>query len=522
MLFSLYLLGLFAGIGCGAVVYSRNRSREPFERWLIALAPPAALLCLAKLISQVLVAPHYHWNEVRLAPAYVVRLGLPLYRFLGGPVSGHVCGPGAALAYLPATWVGSPTTAVVLGAAIAATLSLGPVAWLLYRNDDGQKRERLLDLALLSLFVLFSLDNPALKQALFIIHADAPALGLAALACGIFLAAPLEKPQPHFAAAALLASLSVWSKQNLAPLFFAVPLFFLLARGRRLATTCTLFLILVGLLVSGVMLAAFGPFDALFFSMFYVPSHHPFRVTGVVGALGILWSTIAMAALPLFICLLPLVTAAYRLKESFSLREFVRRNDWSLFLLAGLCNIPTSFLGNVKFGGDVHTFSYVVYFVAIGALFALRQEIRRGRTASFRGPARFLALAALAFYISFLLTDTYKFYRQPPDILANPTQMAYDFAVAHPGEAYFPWNPAVGFLVDRKLYNCDWGVLDWDLAGTSLTYEEFRAGIPPHFRVVAYPPKVDSTIALDYLPEFREELALPGLPGFHIFKRPGD
>jgi hypothetical protein len=229
-----------------------------------------------------------------------------------------------------------------------------------------------------------------------------------------------------------------------------------------------------------------------------------------------------MAAVPLLVCLLPLVFASRRMKKSFRFREFVREHDWSLFLLVGTCNIPTSFLGNIKYGGDVNTFSFVVYFVSIGALLALRREIQQGRTEAFRVPAKFLALAALALSSLFLLTDTFKFYRQPPDIRANPTQMAYDYAVAHPGEAYFPWNPAVGFLTDRRLYNCDWGVLDWALAGKQLTSEEFRAGLPARFTFVAFPPTSDSDITLQYLNEFRVLTTVPELPGFQVFRRPGE
>jgi len=522
VIFALYLIALTSGIGGAVVIVARSPVRGRCKRSMMALAPLATLVCLAKLIALALLAPQYHWNEVRLAPAFSVHFGLPLYRILEGPVSGHVCGPVAALAYLPSTWVGSPTAAVVLGAVIAALFSLSPVLLLVSRKTGGQPRERWLELALFCLFVLFSVYNPALKQALYIIHADAPALGLAALACGLFLAAPAEKPRLYFTAAALLASLSVWSKQNLAPVFLAVPFYFLLARGRRAALTSMGYLAVAGLLVSGAMVAAFGPFDTLVFSMFSIPSHHPFRVTTFVGALGILWSTIALAALPLAVCLAPLLVAPPPLNERSRVREFVRSNDWSLFLLVGLANIPTSFLGDIKFGGDVHTFSYVVYFVAIGALLALRRQIGEAASGALQRPAGVLLLVSLAIAVPLLLQDTFAFYRQPSDVRANPSQQAFDYATAHPGTAYFPWNPITGFLTDHTLYNCDWGVLDWDLAGAPLTIEEFRAGIPPGFRFLAYPPRVDSTIALDYLPEFSEETTLAELPGFHIFKRPGD
>jgi hypothetical protein len=270
------------------------------------------------------------------------------------------------------------------------------------------------------------------------------------------------------------------------------------------------------------MVAGFGPFADLFFCMFYVPSHHPFRATGFIAVLKILLSLVTMGAIPLVICTLALLWAAHRLKREFSLREFIRRNDWTLFLLVGLCNIPTSVLGNIKYGGDVHNFSYLVYFVAIGALLVLRQEILRGRTKALRIPAMSLALAALVLYAAFLLPETFKFYRRPPDFRANPTQLAYDFAIAHPGEAYFPWNPVVGFLTDHKLYNCDWGVLDWALAGKELSLEEFRAGIPPQFNIVAYPPNFDSDISLQYLNDFSDVTSFPELPRFEIFRRPGE
>ena len=65
------------------------------------------------------------WNGSRLAPTFALLYGYQLYYpATEGPITNHVYGPVAALAYLPATIFRTPTPAILAGGALQVAFRL--------------------------------------------------------------------------------------------------------------------------------------------------------------------------------------------------------------------------------------------------------------------------------------------------------------------------------------------------------------------------------------------------------------
>src|SRR6185312_16368023 len=110
------------------------------------------------------------------------------------------------------------------------------------------------------------------------VHSDAPAIGFAALAC---LALYLAREAPRLSTGALVASglaasLSVWSKQTMAPLGVVLPLWVLLTRGWRDVARAVFVFAACLVAVSLAFRVAFGH-GPLVFNILTVPGRHPWN-----------------------------------------------------------------------------------------------------------------------------------------------------------------------------------------------------------------------------------------------------
>ena len=519
---SVYIVFFLSGIGISVVLFRRTRERNPdenIERWLIALAPFGVLLSISGIVNRIVAAPYYHWNEPRLAPVFGLRCGYPLFPGPGGVMSGHCYGPVGALIYFPATLSHSPTTAILLGALIAAAISLVPVAWIIFRGS-GCSGNRLAGVLLYCLFILFCFFNPALDYSVFNIHADAPALGLGALACCALLAAEQRQKHLYFSLSALLAALSVWSKQNQAPLFVALPLYVLFTQGWRATWVFAMHLFAIGSLVSGLMVLCFGPFENLFYNMFSLLAHHPWRIGSLQDVPSVVLAIWEQSRMPLTICLFFLLFEALSNDRQWRLREFISQNPAALFLIVSLCNLPTTFIGVVKVGGDVNGYSFTVYYLSIAAALALQSGMRSPKSAGFQSGVKIIVLIVSIDCCLFQSASSYMEFKNQRAIYDNPAQIAYDVAKTSPGTVYFPWNPLSGLLVEGKYYHFDYGVYDRSLSGKLLTEDEYRKGIPDRFVYVAFVPVAGLTYAsLKYLPQYSIECRLVQLPDWRVFMR---
>jgi hypothetical protein len=515
---NVFLVLTALSVAASIIAFLKSRGAALAERCLFGLVPMAVFQCLAAVICKFHDAPYSKWNEARLANVFGLRLGVPVYPGRTGVITSYVCGPMGLIAYLPATLGSSPTSAMLLGAGIAMLITFAPALWLVFRaENDETHRSRWLRIGMFCIFVFFTLWNDALAYSMYYIHFDAPALGLGALACCTLVSNLRQKHWKYFLTA-LLAALSVWSKQPLAPLFVALPLYLLLSRGRKEAFILTAYLVAVGLAVSGVMVWQFGPFSNLFFCMFEIPSRVPWAPNKLGVLLGI-WERIQI---PLAVYLFLYLHERWSGNQAEA-RKFFANSDAALFFLAGLCNIPTSFMGVVKIGGDINNYSFAVYFLSLAGLLSFKQALV-ARLNNAHIPTRVLAVVVLAVACSIFISGNYRYIKDQYNLYDNPAEQAFEYEKAHPNEAYFPWNPLVHILAEGRYYNFDWGVYDRYLADLPLSDAEYRRGIPPSFKYIIFPeprPSMDPTPSLWYLQkEYSVESASPKHPGWQIFHRP--
>ncbi len=453
-------------------------------------------------------APALHWNAHRISWAVALVQGHRLY---AGPHDGAITeimyGPGTAIAYAPAALAGAPTTAVFAGALLTLVWFYAPVAWLLARGNGGPGARALA----FAVFCLASFQLGSLRESGSLIHADAPALGLGACACACALSRRRGMPL----LAALLAVLAAWTKQTLAPLVLALPLYLWIARGAREALRSAGLLAAAGALVSACFLAVFGPGD-LFFNAIEVPR----RVGWKSDHLGSRWiaagSSARSLAAELGVPLLLLGIAAASRGRPASWRGFARDHPWTLLLLVAMVELPLAIAGEAKIGGAANAHSVTTYFAVAAAALALAETGGRARLALAATAATLLALSLSPSPVARTEDALARF----SDWRGGPLERAVAFARAHPGEAYFPVTGLVHLYADGAVYHDYLGILDRDLAGLATTQKQVRAHVPPGTRYVVFPRQQP---APPYLRGFHRPIAVDGLSGYwNVFVEGGE
>jgi hypothetical protein len=487
----------------------------------------AAVLGMLAVIAQVLpplsIIPESDVNASRVTPAVALAKGFPIYAGPDdGPVIDFMYGPMAAIAFLPAALASTPSGALLIAAIVNVLYFFVPMAWLHARMLPGAVAA-----ATFAVFALFVGRDIGLSFSALTIHADAPALGLCALACLAVLGRGRTAP----ALAAALAVLGVWTKQPAAAIVLALPLYALVVGGSRSAWRQCLWLAGIGAVVSLLFVVVFDWRD-MFFNMFTLPARQPWygeaehgRLPAALNSLRLLaqqnrWPVAAV-----------LVLAAVTARGAGGLRRWVGANPWLLLALVGLLMVPASVLGASKVGGFLNTHSFTNYFLLGAATLGLG-EVATRTSGRVRGPAA-VALLALVLIVAGSRLASPRQRAAARTALArlstwsaNPQQQAYDFARAHPGEVYFPWNPLASLQVEGRLYHSELGIWNRTLVGRTMGEAHLRRYLPAAPRLVAFRPPTGALTWLpppnQHLPDFNVPVAIPELPGWVVYRRAGE
>ncbi len=508
----------------GTLCYRRLSGWGPVGRMMAVLLPLLAFLGAGDLVMGLFDAPRALWNSPRLAPAFALWHGYAMYYGPeSGPVLGNIYGPVMALAYLPTVFFSLPSQALTAGVALTIGYYFLPVVGLHFKREEPDYRRAVLASLGIVVFLFMTILSPPLSQVAYSIHADAPALGLSGLACFFLYARTGRHSRPTLLPAAFCAVLAVWTKQTMVPLLFALPLYLWLAEGRRVAFDCLKYLAACLVITSAVFIIWLGA-QPLFFNLFVIPSHHPWysalpdsplkglRTLALPVRLSVL---LEAAAQWLQFCLIPLAMLLiyFLYRRCFSrsrlvaVRDWFAAQPWVLLAFVGICLLPTSLLGRVKVGGDINSLALSGYFIFVAASLVLVQVVARVSAFEFRNSAQVARLVTFSVLIG-CAVPAYTESRFQINLVAyaGPTaaDKAFYFLKAHPGEAYFPWNPLGHLMAEGKLYHFCYGVYDRKLADYPMSPEHLHSALPPKVKLIIFSGAADRAYTLDYLSEYSQ------------------
>ena len=452
---------------------------QDISAFVLGLWIAAALFILVSIGQSIYGAPANLTSDHRLAPTSAWLRGYKVYYPPEkGPALSTIYGPVTVWVFIPAGLFDSPVAAVRVGTAINIAFYYIPLAWLLWILSKAPKYSRCFEILMVG-FAL-TIFNEALSKSWAMIHADAPAIGLALVACIFAILAIRTKTLPASLLAGFAAALSVLTKQNMVA---AVPVLFfylLLCRGWK---PCMGFLAsftgCVAILIS-ISIGTLGPWSGFLYNVIYIPTHQPYLKVKVFPAFG------ELADLSLVFVIVAVACLAYRSSKSGwpGLRTWLKQNPSAFLLFTGLVLCVTSILGRIKVVGDLNAFCpslYLFLAACLVELLYLRESIPEAAVLPTGVRAinlgRVITTAILLFLvIGSAPAEIYQLIEKPT---RYPMQEAFEFSKQHPGEVYFPQLPLSSLLGERKLWHFAWGLSDRAKAGHPVSSEYFYQLYPP-------------------------------------------
>ncbi len=446
-------------------------------------------------------------NWLRLQRTFLWSLGYPLYPPPDtNPIMVSLYGPISALAYWPATWAPSYTMTVPMASACAAFFMLAPAAWLLFSKSSPH---RLAASLLFFCFVLSCALLTSLKYAAFNVHADAPALGLSAVAAGFIYQS--SRSRKRLFLSAFFVILAVAAKQTSVPLAAALPLYVGLRDGRKNFLIYCGVLAVAACLLGGLFVWMFG-LDNLIYHMWTIPEGHPFRANNFLSLMKIFSRLIRET---LLIAAVSLPALIFAIKQKASWREKFHSNRWIIFWVVAFLMTPMALLANIKMGGSSNTLSFVTYFFLLGSALALKDL--------FFTAEKNLGRPALLFYTSVLLLVSVPFVYVRILSLKNQrdfAKAAYLYIKTHPGTTYFPRLTLLHLLAEKKAYHDVDGIMDRHWSNLPISDEHIQAYLPKDLRLIAFSGEDHrAVLPLKHFPVVYSDY--PPLPGYKVYTRDG-
>ena len=225
---------LFGAISClvGGILCLRGRGRSNFSRLALLLLPSMAFIVIWNWYFSLVIEPIYpFFSADRLAPSVAMTHGYRLYYPADrGPVNGWIYPPAAPFAYLPITLAADPPMTVLAGCCLSLLFYFGPLIGLLAFEVRRGRLKAELAFLLFTAFAVLSNRLVSLHMVSTMAHADAPALGLGALALGLVGRIRGDRLGTTGVGAIVAATCASFSKQTQAPLLL-MPALWVTATG---------------------------------------------------------------------------------------------------------------------------------------------------------------------------------------------------------------------------------------------------------------------------------------------------
>ena len=462
------------------------------RRWGV-ITGLAGLGLAALLWSTVCAVPGIPWNAPRLAPAFAVSYGLPIYALRDSALHlGWFYGPGFPLWYLPVTLTENPTLALVLsgiGNTVTLLAPLAGMAWI-----AGVARGRFLwGVAIVGGVLLYG--QTATHFEFYFVHVDAVCCAWGFLACAGLWWAVSGRGSWALHLAALALALAIWTKQIAVMLVPAMLCWLWFERQGRWLGKFLLWSVVYGGIVTALIFRFFGAAEVLF-NTWYAHVRNPwmggaallvFRLRSLLE-----WSWVW----------LPIGGAAIWWWRSSGKPRLpgpaaaVQR----LLLWVAAWQLPLGFAAVLKAGGGLNSIHSVHYAFAAGLIWIchlLGQPAPRGRPGVRLGLLWAGALAiplgnglALALEQNLVWTP----FRGQEEWLAMVRQQ--------PGRFYFPWNPLPTLIAERRILPFDDALFCLWKSGLEVPAGKVREAVGPN-PVIVYAEPAESHFALRYFPAMR-------------------
>jgi hypothetical protein len=504
------------------IVPRRSSAQGLLNRVIIALTP--AMLCVICLIiaEKIIHASFSWWNAGRLAwTSSLIHGYRTYYGPNAGPVLSTIYGPLAPLSYLPAAFAPTPAAALMIASSLGVAFYFLPLLPLYITGRSTSHGKPFFAVSSFALFCLFVVTSDSLSGAAFSVHADAPAFGIGVLACVFLYRWKAKKRIPLLMLSSLFAVGAVWTKQTMAPLLVALPVFLLLERDSRSFKQYMLSLVISGVALSAFLLWFFDARD-LFFNILLVPLRSPWRFQSKTEALACAGYNLAREGLLFTGILVPLIIYSLRQRRGSGktigkIRGWLCDNDWTLLLIVAVFLVPTSLLGFAKLGGNHNALAPAIHFIAVAVTVGFGRclsEPPAVRTEHMQRCLKILFILLLVAYsvIAIPVLVTSQMLRD------NPEKAVFEYAKRHPGEVYFPHNTLSSLMAEKKLYHFSFGLVDRKNAGYEVSREHFLDYCPANPKFIAFPEYFQDQYVMKYFPTFSERVIIDELPGMVVYR----
>jgi hypothetical protein len=401
--------------------------------------------------------PLRSWNDIRLAPTFALKLGLPLYPGGDGAASTWMYGPLPVWLNWPATWMPGPGEALFVAGGInagfqAAAILAVCLAWPTPLSGPISLGGRLLAAAVT--IAIWPWANWQFLQA-----------DNYALTCGLLsnLVLARGRGEAHAWGAAALATAGIMCKQT----SLGVPLGQVAWLAATAGTIPTLRhvgrLAITGCGWLALLLANTDPGRAWF--------------TAILTPAGLPWANDIferfMDLAPHFAVHLtvPVATWLWLARRQATADLLLPSLVWLVAWLPGLASA-------FKIGGTLNNLQGFPLWLPPAAVVvtATFSGLPRGRVIRVG-----LAVAALAILAGRIATR--------PVRIWQPLIVAYDDARElsrqFPGQIWFPWNPLVTVFSEGRLYQVEDGLYVRSLVGRPVPHSASREHLPPRFNAIA-------------------------------------
>jgi hypothetical protein len=408
--------------------YPRERARDEWLLLALLWIPLGLLLWTAACA-----APLSAWNPPRLAAAYALAAGQNLYPDpTTGAQIGWFYGPGSAIWLLPVTAIGSPSWAITTAVIYNAAALLAAIAWVLSAADlTGHRLAAATGLTGVLLFA----SGVTPQYWLLNVHVDAPCLTFSLLTIGAVCRFDFTQRAVWLHFAALGAVAACLTKQSAALLPLAISGCWLARRNARTAVRYLAWFGLYGVASVGLLALYFDLGNAFFY---VVRAHavNPWKPGTTFWRnvfRPVLCDTAPWIALFALVCV-----ANWRSKLPRQLPERATIVTHWLSCLGAIL-LPVGFFAALKAGGGLNTAHGLMFLFLAVVVHVAQAPI--GRRLRLLGSVVF---ATLAFVNA---GERLRYWRPSPyqDLLLK-------VAEKHRGEIYFPWNPLITLLTDRRIY----------------------------------------------------------------------